>query len=139
MTYFHLTNVPLPEILGSTSEGASAFSLEAITKYLRELAEELVAEAKGLLISSNNASIATTIPLQLLDIYNRMTTTYDIVGNAVAIVQTAAALEIVHSVTGLVKSPVPTVVVQVYSRLFLVWGVTRKYDQVCWQLLILTT
>lgn len=88
-------------------------------------------EAKDLFISSNNTSIATTILLQLLGIYNRMTATYDVVGGAVAIVQTAATLEILHSVAGLVKSPVPTAVIQVYSRLFLVWGVTQNYNQVC--------
>jgi very-long-chain (3R)-3-hydroxyacyl-CoA dehydratase len=140
ITYLHLTNVPLPEILGSTSEGASAFSFRALIEYVRELVEELIREAKGLLTPSNaNAAlIATIIPPQLLDIYNRMTTTYDVVGGVVAIVQTAATLEIVHSIAGLVKSPLPTSVIQVYSRLFLVWGVTQKYEQVCWQFLILT-
>jgi len=58
-----------------------------------------------------------------------MTTTYDVVGRAVALVQTAAALEIVHALSGLVKSPLPTAVMQVYSRLFLVWGITQKYEQ----------
>lgn len=87
---------------------------------------------KGLLTPSNNPLIATMIPLQLLDVYNRMVTTYDVVGGTVAVVQTAAALEIAHSIVGLVKSPLPTVVIQVYSRLFLVWGVTQRYEQVCW-------
>ena len=136
MTYLHLTNVPLPEIFGSTSGGASAFSFHALVEYIRELVKELVREAKGLLIPSNSLSIAARIPLQLLGVYNRMITTYDVVGGAVAIVQTAAALEIVHSISGLVKSPIPTAVIQVYSRLFLVWGVTRGYEQVRWQYLI---
>ena len=68
-----------------------------------------------------------------------MTTTYRVVGHAVAIVQTAAALEIVHAFSGLVKSPLPTAVMQVYSRLFLVWGVTQKYGQVCLGLPTLAT
>lgn len=130
MTYLHLTDVPLPGIFGSTSNGTSAFSFQALVEYVRELFEELIREAKGLLTPSN-ALISTIIPPQLLDIYNRMSTTYRIVGGAVAIVQTAAALEIVHSIAGLVKSPLPTAVIQVYSRLFLVWGVTQRYEQVC--------
>jgi len=129
MTCLHLTDVPLPEILSSTSEGASAFSFQALAEYVRELVEELVKEAKNVLI-------ATVVPRQLLDIYNRMITTCDVVGGAVAIVQTAAALEIVHSISGLVKSPLPTAAIQVYSRLFLVWGVTQKYEQVCLQFLV---
>lgn len=131
MTYFHLTDVPLPEIFGSSSEGASTFSFQALVEYIRGLVEELVTEAKDLFTPSNNTLIAAMVPGQLLDIYNRMITTYDVVGSTVAIVQTAAALEIVHSVVGLVKSPLPTAVIQVYSRLFLVWGVTQKYEQVC--------
>lgn len=136
MTYLHLTNVPLPEILGSTSKGTSAFSFQVLVDYIRELVEELVREAKSLLVPSNNVLIATIIPPQLLDVYNRMITTYDVVGGAVAIVQTAAALEVVHSVSGLVKSPPSTAMIQVYSRLFLVWGVTGKYEQVCWNYLV---
>jgi len=131
-TYLHLTDVPLPRIFGSAPAGASAFSFQVLIEHVRELVEELIKEAKGALTSSSNAFM----PFQLLDIYNRMTTAYDVVGGAVAIVQTAAALEIVHSIAGLVKSPLPTVVIQVYSRLFLVWGVTQKYEQVCWQFLI---
>jgi len=129
LTYLHLTNVPLPEILRSNSESPSTFSFQALAEYVRELAEELAREAKSLLISSHNPFIATIIPPQLLDVYNRMTTTHDIVGGAVAIVQTAAVLEIIHSISNLVKSPLPTAIIQVYSRLFLVWGVTRKYEQ----------
>jgi len=82
-----------------------------------------------LFIPSKNISKVATIPLQLLGVYNRMITTYDFVGGAVAIVQTAAALEIAHSISGLVKSPILTAVIQVYSRLFLVWGVTQRYEQ----------
>ena len=136
VTCLHLTDVPLPEILSSTSESTSAFSFQALVEYIRELVGELVKEAKGLLTPSSSPLIATIIPLQLLDIYNRMITTYDVVGGSVAIVQTAATLEIIHSFFGLVKSPLPTAVIQVYSRLFLVWGVTQKYEQVGWQFLI---
>lgn len=131
LTYLHLTNVPLPEILRSTSESPSIFSFQALAEYIRELAEELVREAKSLFLSAHNPFIAIIIPSQLLDVYNRMVTTHDIVGGVVAVVQTAAALEIIHSIFNLVKSPLPTAIIQVYSRLFLVWGVTQKYEQVC--------
>lgn len=129
-TFLYLTNVPLPEIFGSTSKGASIFSFQILVDYVK-LVEDLFKEAKKGLLPSNNVLIA--VPIQLFDLYNRMTTTYDVVGCTVAIVQTAAALEVIHSITGLVKSPLPTAVVQVYSRLFLVWGVTQKYEQVCYR------
>jgi very-long-chain (3R)-3-hydroxyacyl-CoA dehydratase len=41
------------------------------------------------------------------------------------IIQTLAVMEILHSVFRLVRSPVVTVVIQVFSRLFLLWGVTN--------------
>lgn len=131
MTYLHLADVSLPILFNPTSQSPSVFSLQDLVAYIRELVEELVGEAKGLLTPSNNMFITAIIPPQLLDIYAKMTTTYDVVGRSVALVQTAAALEIVHAFSGLVKSPLPTAVIQVYSRLFLVWGVTQKYEQVC--------
>ena len=136
MTYLHLTNLPLPEIFSSTSEGASAFSFHAPVEYIRALVKGLVSGTKGLLIPPNPLLITVKALLKLLSVYNRMITTYDVVGGAVAVVQTAAALEIAHSISGLVKSPIPTAVMQVYSRLFLVWGITQMYGQVCWHYLV---
>ncbi|KAF9784474.1 PTPLA-domain-containing protein [Thelephora terrestris] len=129
ITCFHLAAVPFPEILSPTSKGSSHFSFQALVNYIRELIEGLTKEARGALTPSHNAVTIVTVITQLLSIYRRMTTTYRVVGHAVAIVQTAAALEIVHAFSGLVKSPLPTAVMQVYSRLFLVWGVTQKYGQ----------
>jgi very-long-chain (3R)-3-hydroxyacyl-CoA dehydratase len=139
MTCFHLAAVPFPEILSPTSKGSSHFSFQALVNYIRELIEGLTKEARGALTPSHNAVTIVTVITQLLSIYRRMTTTYRVVGHAVAIVQTAAALEIVHAFSGLVKSPLPTAVMQVYSRLFLVWGVTQKYGQVCLELPTLAT
>lgn len=39
------------------------------------------------------------------------------------IAQTAAVLEIVHSLTGVVKSPIMTTLMQVFSRIWLLWGI----------------
>ncbi|KAJ1559624.1 hypothetical protein HK405_009913, partial [Cladochytrium tenue] len=48
-------------------------------------------------------------------------------GRAIAIVQSFAVLEIIHSALGLVRSPVLTTAMQVFSRLFLVWGVCAAF------------
>uniref|UniRef100_A0A060T2I4 Very-long-chain (3R)-3-hydroxyacyl-CoA dehydratase n=1 Tax=Blastobotrys adeninivorans TaxID=409370 RepID=A0A060T2I4_BLAAD len=45
-------------------------------------------------------------------------------------VQTLAVLEVVHSVLGLVKSPIVTTVIQISSRLLLVWGVVDLFPEV---------
>lgn len=42
-------------------------------------------------------------------------------------VQTAALMEVIHSLVGVVPSPVFTVFMQVMSRILLVWGITRPY------------
>lgn len=131
MTCLHLADVPLPKFLSPISETHPPFSFQALVASAREPVEKLIREAKGLLIPSNNMLITTII--QLLGIHSRMTKTHDVVGRAVALVQTTAALEVVHALFGLVKSPLPTAVMQVYSRLFLVWGVVQKYEQVSWQ------
>ncbi|KAK9236870.1 tyrosine phosphatase-like protein [Lipomyces kononenkoae] len=44
-------------------------------------------------------------------------------------VQTGALLEIVHSAVGLVRSPIMTTVIQVASRILLVWGVVYLFPE----------
>jgi hypothetical protein len=48
----------------------------------------------------------------------------------VAFVQTFATLEIIHALLGWVKTPLPTTLMQVSSRLYSVWGVYQHYPQV---------
>ncbi|CBK21267.2 uncharacterized protein [Blastocystis hominis] len=47
---------------------------------------------------------------------------WGLIGTPLKWVQTAAVLEIVHSMLGLVRSPVMTTALQVFSRVMLVWG-----------------
>ncbi|KAJ1892616.1 hypothetical protein LPJ66_006237 [Kickxella alabastrina] len=53
---------------------------------------------------------------------------FDSIGSALIIVQTGAALEIVHSLVGFVRSSAMTATLQVYSRLNLVWGILYMFD-----------
>jgi very-long-chain (3R)-3-hydroxyacyl-CoA dehydratase len=39
-------------------------------------------------------------------------------------------LEVLHALFGWVRSPLPTTVMQVASRLFLVWGVADRFETV---------
>ena len=50
-------------------------------------------------------------------------TLYDAISTPLYFAQSLAILEIFHSLFGLVSSPVITTVMQVYSRLQLVWGI----------------
>ncbi|MCJ1355935.1 MAG: hypothetical protein MMC33_005928 [Icmadophila ericetorum] len=52
---------------------------------------------------------------------------YGGVGQFVKWTQTLALLEIVHSATGLVRSPLVTTLLQVSSRLLLVWPIVDRY------------
>ncbi|OJA15406.1 COP9 signalosome subunit CSN2 [Rhizopogon vesiculosus] len=53
--------------------------------------------------------------------------TYNSTFFALAPVQSLAALEIIHVLLGLVRSPLPTTVIQVSSRLILVWGIIERF------------
>ncbi|KAF5798366.1 putative very-long-chain (3R)-3-hydroxyacyl-CoA dehydratase [Helianthus annuus] len=44
--------------------------------------------------------------------------------------QTAALLEILHCIVGLVRSPVSTTVPQISSRLYMVWGILYSFPEV---------
>jgi very-long-chain (3R)-3-hydroxyacyl-CoA dehydratase len=74
--------------------------------------------------------IATRFPTFLIPYYKRMQTTYVVSGPATAVVQSLAVLEILHSFVGWVKSPIGTTFMQVFSRLFTVWGVVESFDSV---------
>ena len=60
----------------------------------------------------------------------RATTAFDKVGETTAWVQTLAILEIIHAALGLVRSPLGTTAMQVFSRLALVWGIAEHYKVV---------
>ena len=50
-------------------------------------------------------------------------TLYDVISTPLYFAQSLAILEVFHSMLGFVSSPVVTTVMQVYSRLQLVWGI----------------
>ncbi|KAJ4964308.1 hypothetical protein NE237_024247 [Protea cynaroides] len=55
---------------------------------------------------------------------------YGAVETPLLLAQTAAVLEIIHSMVGLVRSPVSATLPQVFSRLYLTWGILWSFPQV---------
>ncbi|KAG8963442.1 hypothetical protein FRC03_002981 [Tulasnella sp. 419] len=79
---------------------------------------------------STNASSSgfySLVPQELLPYLLRSKATYNIVGTGVKWVQTGAILEVVHSLLGWVRSPLQTTLMQVYSRLFVVWAIVDQF------------
>ncbi|KAF8527767.1 PTPLA-domain-containing protein [Gautieria morchelliformis] len=68
------------------------------------------------------------IPPMLLPVFDRAKSTFAAVGWQTAVVQSFAALEVVHSLLGWVRSPVLTTAMQVASRLILVWGIAERFE-----------
>ncbi|KAJ7045449.1 PTPLA-domain-containing protein [Mycena alexandri] len=75
-----------------------------------------------------SVTIESRLPALLQPIYRRSMTTFTRVGSTVAIVQTCAILEVVHSLLGWVRSPLQTTAMQVASRLWIVWGIVQQFD-----------
>lgn len=71
--------------------------------------------------------VPSLLPASLTPLYTRACTTYDAVGTTTAYVQTGAVLEVLHVLFGLVRSPLPTTIVQVSSRLFSVWCIALRF------------
>ncbi|KAN0106955.1 PTPLA domain containing protein [Russula decolorans] len=71
--------------------------------------------------------IPSFIPANLVPLYQRACTTYDAVGATTASVQTAAVLEILHVLFGIVRSSLATTTIQVASRLFSVWAIAACF------------
>ena len=61
---------------------------------------------------------------------HQLTATHAAVGPIVAYVQTTAILEVLHVLLRCVRSPLPTTIIQVSSRLLLVWGITEQFSAV---------
>jgi very-long-chain (3R)-3-hydroxyacyl-CoA dehydratase len=75
--------------------------------------------------------VPSLLPASLAQLYTRACTTYDAVGTTTAYVQSGAVLEVLHVLLGLVRSPLPTTLVQVSSRLFSVWSIAARFPSVC--------
>ena len=88
----------------------------------------LLASLKG--TASPFLWIPSFIPANLVPLYQRACSTYDAVGATTASVQTAAVLEILHVILGLVRSSLPTTTIQVASRLFSVWAIAAGFPSV---------
>ncbi|GLB37119.1 putative catalyzes the third of the four reactions of the long- chain fatty acids elongation cycle [Lyophyllum shimeji] len=122
LTLIHLFNLDgsAPGTAGTSTKTASS----TLTRFLSSLP---FFKSTGII---SNASIEDRIPLLLRPLYRRSTSTYARVGTPTAIVQSLAALEVVHVLLGLVRSPLQTTAAQVASRLFLVWGIVEQFEGV---------
>ncbi|PKC16154.1 PTPLA-domain-containing protein [Rhizophagus irregularis] len=74
--------------------------------------------------------VLTVSVLELFKNGGDVTKLYDRIGWTLTLVQTAAILEIFHVLLGLVRSPFITTVIQVSSRLTLVWLIVNKFPEV---------
>ncbi|KAI8810737.1 tyrosine phosphatase-like protein [Cladochytrium replicatum] len=89
---------------------------------------------KAYLIAYNAASIVGWANAQWLLVDSLSNTggdfskSYEASGWLVTVVQTCAILEVLHSALGFVRSPIMTTLMQIFSRLLLVWGVLHIYD-----------
>jgi very-long-chain (3R)-3-hydroxyacyl-CoA dehydratase len=79
---------------------------------------------------STETKIRAQVPNDFQALWGRAASTFVEVYPQTKIVQTAAALEIVHSLFGFVRSPLLTTIMQVASRLQLVWGIAERFPSV---------
>jgi len=75
------------------------------------------------------AKVYESIPSTVLPYLDRAKTLYSVVGPEVAVVQSFAIFDVLHSLLGLVRSPVGTTLAQVSSRLYLVWGIVERFPE----------
>ncbi|KZV70086.1 PTPLA-domain-containing protein [Peniophora sp. CONT] len=76
---------------------------------------------------SVTTSAPSWLPSSIAPYFKHATSTYGAVGELTKWVQTGAALEVLHSLLGFVRSPVQTTAMQVASRLYLVWGIADRF------------
>ncbi|KAI0675189.1 PTPLA-domain-containing protein [Trametes maxima] len=76
-----------------------------------------------------HGSTAAGLPAWAVPVVRRAGSAYARVGPQTAFVQSWAALEVLHVLFGWVRSPLGTTLIQVGSRLYLVWGVAYQFPQ----------
>jgi len=81
-------------------------------------------------IAPASITFESRLPVYLQPLYRRSLTSFARVGATTAFVQTFAVLEVFHVLLGWVRSPLATTGIQVFSRLFLVWGIAEQFDTV---------
>lgn len=81
-------------------------------------------------ITKISTSTPSWLPSSIAPYWKHATGTYGSVGELTKWVQTGAALEVLHSLLGFVRSPVQTTAMQVASRLYLVWGIADRFASV---------
>ena len=121
LTLLHLFNLD-----GNADAGQT--HLKAATSVLSRFVPSFLSLPK--VLRSTPTTLESRLPPFLQPIYQRSASTYLYVGTQTAIIQTFAVLEVVHVLLGWVRSPLQTTVMQVSSRLFLVWGITEQFPQV---------
>ncbi|VDC02759.1 unnamed protein product [Peniophora sp. CBMAI 1063] len=78
-------------------------------------------------LTSLTTSAPSWLPPSVAPYWKHATGTYGAVGELTKWVQTGAALEVLHSLLGFVRSPVQTTAAQVASRLYLVWAIADRF------------
>jgi very-long-chain (3R)-3-hydroxyacyl-CoA dehydratase len=81
-------------------------------------------------LDNAKAKIYSSVPPALVPLLNRAKTLYPVIGPQLAFIQSFAVLELVHVLTGLVRSPLITTGMQVSSRLILIWEVAERFEEV---------
>jgi very-long-chain (3R)-3-hydroxyacyl-CoA dehydratase len=123
---YPLQTPPLGNCIPIPSTGGTKAS-NTLTRYLSSIP---FLKSSTLLAPSTPAQIESRLPPYLVPYFKRASTAYAKVGERTAWVQTLAVLEIVHALLGLVRSSIETTVMQVFSRLLLVWWIAERYEVV---------
>ncbi|KAI0769733.1 tyrosine phosphatase-like protein [Trametes elegans] len=85
--------------------------------------------ARKLFANSAVSRLEARLPPWAVPVLRRAGTAYAHVGKQTAFVQSFAALEVLHVLLGWVRSPLVTTLIQVASRLYLVWGITYWFSE----------
>jgi very-long-chain (3R)-3-hydroxyacyl-CoA dehydratase len=78
---------------------------------------------------STQTRIRSQVPDELQPLWARAASAYSVVGDQTRIVQTGAVAEVVHTILGFVRSGFVTTLMQVGSRLQLVWGIANRFPE----------
>ncbi|THU95362.1 PTPLA-domain-containing protein [Dendrothele bispora CBS 962.96] len=118
LTLVHVFNV----------DGKSSTIAATTAPTARNILSRVFSSVPFLKSTASVSSLESRLPSFLVPFLRRSTTTFNRVGAVTAFVQSCALLEVAHVLLGWVRSPLQTTVMQVSSRLFLVWGIVEQFE-----------
>ncbi|KAF8308368.1 PTPLA-domain-containing protein [Clavulina sp. PMI_390] len=129
LTYFHLSGTTSVKPISTELTSYIALAVQKAISYLPPVVQPSSSTVAPLSGAGLINTALSYLPAEAAPYVARAKTLYSHVGNEVAFVQTFAVFEVFHVILRLVQTSFGTTLMQVSSRIWLVWGIVERFPE----------